>query len=125
MRLIAHLDLSSSETVDRLLFIPNHEELVLAPDARPHGVLRQPQDLTPLESIGVLELVHHDISELSLVELTYGCPIQDPGGVDLQICEIEGAPVQLGLLISLDRVSDQMRQGTEISQRLPFERFIP
>ena len=75
-----------AEAVDRLELVADDDQLA----ARPAQRLDQPQ----LQAVGVLELVDHQVAEAPAVGLADLGALQQPGGEDLQVLEVDpGAPL--------------------------------
>ena len=79
-----------AEGVDRLQLVADHDQLGLRPLQR----LDQPQ----LQAVGVLELVDQQVGEAAAVGLADLGPLEQAGGEDLQVLEVDPGAALLGRL---------------------------
>ena len=79
-----------AEAVDRLQLVADDDQLA----ARPAQRLDQPQ----LQAVGVLELVDQQVAEAAAVGLADLGPLEQPGGEDLQVLEVDPGAALLGRL---------------------------
>ncbi len=79
-----------AEGVDRLQLVADDDELGLRPLER----LDQPQ----LQAVGVLELVDQQVGEAAAVGLADLGALEQAGGEDLQVLEVDPGAARLGVL---------------------------
>ena len=77
-----------AEGVDRLQLVADHDQL----GARPLQRLDQPQ----LQAVGVLELVDQEVGEAAAVGLADLGPLEQAGGEDLEVLEVDPGAALLG-----------------------------